>query len=196
MRINKAVVFLAFIFGVFVGSIGRPYLPPALTIPLPRPAVSPTQFPIPTESIASPEANVQGVTTETAKVVEVVDGDTIKLDNGETVRYVGIDTPETKHPNKGVQCFGKKASEKNTEIVLGKTVRMDKDVSERDRYGRLLRFIYLPTGQGELFVNDYLVREGYARAITYPPDVRERDRFKDAELQAKTNNKGLWNECQ
>lgn len=134
-----------------------------------------------------------------ARVVEVVDGDTIKLDSGKTVRYIGIDTPETKHPQKGVECFGKEASEKNKQLVDGREILLQKDVSETDRYDRLLRYVYLPNptnaNQEAIFINRYLVEEGYAHAITYPPDVRFRDEFRRLEQEAREKNKGLWNKC-
>lgn len=193
MKKTPSAFAIVFSLGVFTGLIIRPYLPASVATPLPLPKTTPSPFP--TQSIASPSANVRGEASQTAKIIEVVDGDTVVLDSGETVRYVGIDTPETKHPRMGVQCFGKKASEKNAELVLGKSVRLEKDVSEKDRYGRLLRLVYLPTGQGELFVNDYLVREGYAKAVTFPPDVAFAERFKEAQREAQANNRGLWSEC-
>lgn len=122
------------------------------------------------------------------KVTRVVDGDTIKFENGETVRYIGIDTPETVDPRRAVGCFGKEASDKNKELVLGKEVRLVKDVSETDTYKRLLRYVYVE----DIFVNEYLVREGFARASSYPPDVRHGDLFRDAEREAREAKRGLW----
>jgi micrococcal nuclease len=130
-------------------------------------------------------------TKQMVKVIKVIDGDTLEIEGGQKVRYIGIDTPETKHPTKGVQCFGKQAFEKNKELVEGKEVIMEKDVSETDRYGRLLRFIYVDG----VFINDYLVRQGYAHAITFPPDVKLADQFKAAEQEARENNRGLWSLC-
>ncbi len=124
-------------------------------------------------------------------VTRIVDGDTIELENGQKVRYIGIDTPETVDPRKPVQCFGEEAKTKNEQLVLGKTVRMVKDVSETDKYGRLLRYVYVD----DIFVNDYLVREGFARAATFPPDVKFADQFLTAEREARDNNRGLWNSC-
>jgi micrococcal nuclease len=128
---------------------------------------------------------------QTVKVVKVVDGDTIEIEGGQKVRYIGIDTPETKHPTKGVQCFGKQAFEKNKQLVEGKEILLEKDVSETDRYGRLLRFVYIDG----VFVNDYLVRQGYAHATTFPPDVKLADQFKSAEQEARENSRGLWSKC-
>lgn len=131
----------------------------------------------------------------TVKIKAVIDGDTIDLVTGERVRYIGVDTPETKHPVKKVQCFGKEASEKNKELVLGKEVRLEKDVSDKDRYGRLLRYVYLPAGQvgvGDLFINEFLARNGFAHAVTFPPDVKFSNLFLEAEREARENHRGLW----
>ncbi len=133
-----------------------------------------------------------------AKVEKVVDGDTIKLENGQTVRYIGIDTPETKHPNKPVQCFGREASAKNKELVEGREILMEKDISNTDRYGRLLRYIYLPNPQASdeaIFVNEYLVEQGYAHLLTYPPDVKYDKILRDAQTAAREEKRGLWGNC-
>ena len=125
------------------------------------------------------------------KVIRVIDGDTIELENGYKVRYIGIDTPETVAPNKPDGCFGKEASNKNRELVEGKKVKLEKDVSETDRYGRLLRYVYVDN----IFVNDYLVREGYAFAVSYPPDIKMQDHFRAAEKEARENLRGQWSAC-
>jgi len=129
-----------------------------------------------------------------ARVTRVIDGDTIEVNlAGITykVRYIGIDTPETVHPSEPVECFGKEASDKNAELVEGKIVRLEKDVSETDKYGRLLRYVWV----GDIFVNDYLVRQGYAYASTYPPDVKYVGQFAEAQREAEENNRGLWAIC-
>lgn len=122
------------------------------------------------------------------KVIRVIDGDTIKIEGDKVVRYIGIDTPETVHPSKPVQCYGKEASDKNRELVEGKEVKLEKDVSETDKYGRLLRYVWFE----EVLVNEYLVREGYAQSSTYPPDVKYQDRFLEAQREAREEKKGLW----
>jgi micrococcal nuclease len=112
-----------------------------------------------------------------AQVTRVVDGDTIHvlIDGAEyRLRYIGIDTPETKHPTLGVEPFGPEASQANSELVEGKTVWLEKDVSETDRYGRLLRYVYVD----DLMVNEELLRRGLARVATFPPDVKYVDRFR------------------
>jgi micrococcal nuclease len=130
-----------------------------------------------------------------AKVVKVTDGDTIDVDLGngniKTVRYIGIDTPETVDPRTTVQCYGKEASNKNKEIVGNNIVGLEKDVSETDKYGRLLRYVYA----GDLLVNQLLVAEGYAISSSYPPDIKYQDKFRQAEQQARNANKGLWGSC-
>jgi len=128
----------------------------------------------------------------TYSVIRVIDGDTIEIEGGYKVRYIGIDTPETVHPSKPVECFGIEASNKNKELVEGKRVRLEKDVSETDKYGRLLRYIWV----GDVFVNDYLVRQGYAYAYTYPPDIKYSEQFVEAQREAKENSRGLWASCQ
>ncbi len=122
------------------------------------------------------------------KVIKVIDGDTIKIEGDKVVRYIGIDTPETFHPSKPVQCYGKEASDKNKELVEGKEVKLEKDVSETDKYSRLLRYVWL----GDMLVNEYLVREGYAQSSSYPPDVKYQDRFIEAQRLAREEKKGLW----
>lgn len=128
---------------------------------------------------------------KTYLVTKVIDGDTITIEGGQVIRYIGIDTPETVHPSKPVECFGTEASNKNKELVEGKRVKLEKDVSETDKYGRLLRYVWI----GDLFVNDYLVREGYAYAYTYPPDVKYAEQFVQAQQEARENNRGLWDTC-
>lgn len=125
------------------------------------------------------------------KVVKVIDGDTVILESGKTVRYIGIDTPEVHHPKKKIQCFAKEAKEANEQLVLGKFVRLEKDVSETDRYGRLLRYVYVE----DLFVNEHLLKEGFALLATFPPDVKYVDLLQKAQEEARKNNKGLYKNC-
>lgn len=136
---------------------------------------------------------------EQFQVLKVTDGDTIEVGDGEKtykLRYIGVNTPETVDPRKQVECFGKKASEENKRLVEGKTIYTQKDISETDRYGRLLRFVYIKIDSDNyLFVNDYLVRNGFAYASTFPPDVKYKDRFEKAQGEAQAQMKGLWSEC-
>jgi micrococcal nuclease len=131
-----------------------------------------------------------------ALVTEVIDGDTIRVtfddETTATVRYIGIDTPETVHPRRGVDCFGREASARNKELVENKRVHLEKDVSETDRYGRLLRYVYLEDG---VMVNGTLVSEGYAQVSTFPPDVKYTDQFLQLQREARDANRGLWGAC-
>jgi micrococcal nuclease len=129
---------------------------------------------------------------EEATISAVVDGDTVKLSNGKTLRYIGVDTPETVDPRRAVGCFGTEASTYNRLLTIGKTVYLEKDVSDTDRYGRLLRYVYLQSGE---MVNEMLIREGYAYASAYPPDVKYQDTFEKLEKEAREKNAGLWGSC-
>jgi len=131
---------------------------------------------------------------ELVKVVRVVDGDTINVEiNGkvESVRYIGIDTPETVDPRKPVQCFGVEASKKNKELVEGKMVRLETDITDRDKYNRLLRYIWLD----DILINQELVEQGYAKSYSYPPDIKYQDKFVAAEKKAREDKLGLWTAC-
>lgn len=125
------------------------------------------------------------------KVTRVIDGDTIEIDGGQKIRYIGINTPETVDPQSPVQCFGSEATSKNRELVEGRAILIEKDVSETDKYGRLLRYVYI----GDIFVNEYLVRQGFAYASTFPPDVKYQEQLRQAEQEARQNQRGLWGQC-
>lgn len=126
------------------------------------------------------------------RVTRVTDGDTIHVrieDRDERVRYIGVDTPETEHSPRGPQPFGEEASEANRRLVEGQHVRLVLDVEERDRYGRLLAYVHLEDGT---FVNATLVREGYAKQLTVPPNVRHAEEFRRLEREARQARRGLW----
>ncbi len=131
-----------------------------------------------------------GKTSCQAKVIYVIDGDTIYLATGEKVRYVGINAPEIHHPYKKVECFGKEASQENKNLVEGKNVILIKDISDKDKYGRLLRYVYAD----DIFVNDFLVKNGYALVSTFPPDVENKNLFLESENYARKNYLGLWSQ--
>jgi micrococcal nuclease len=127
-------------------------------------------------------------------VVEVIDGDTVDvLTEGRElrVRYIGIDTPETVDPRQPVECFGREASERNRQLVGGRSVGLEPDVSETDQFGRLLRYVWV---DGRM-VNATLVEEGYATATTFPPDARYADLFAALEAEAREGGRGLWSAC-
>jgi len=177
--------------------------PTATEIPTARPTVTeipsatptvPTSTPGPTNtptSVPTPEATPTPERVA-APVVDVVDGDTIKIElDGKlyTIRYIGIDCPETRHPDRPVEWMGPEATEANRRLVGGQTVYLEKDVSETDRYGRLLRYVFLADGT---FVNAELVRLGYAQVSTYPPDVRYQSLFLEMQQEAREAARGLW----
>jgi micrococcal nuclease len=138
-----------------------------------------------------------GGSSGTARVVRVVDGDTIVVarDGGreERVRYIGVDTPETVKPRTPVQCFGKKASAFNHRLLNGRRVRLVTDAEARDRYGRLLAYVF--RADDDLFVNAELVRGGYATPLTIAPNVRYAARFRALAAEARRAGRGLWNAC-
>lgn len=170
-------------------------LAPASATPPPATQPPATQPPAPTATPAPAVGSAPTGATQQARVVRVVDGDTIRVEiDGQEfpLRYIGIDTPETVHPSKPVEWMGKEASDANRGLVEGQMVVLEKDVSETDRYGRLLRYVWLTDGAGWLLVNHELVRLGFAQASTYPPDVKYTDLFLDAQRAARDGGLGLW----
>lgn len=133
----------------------------------------------------------------TYKVLRVVDGDTIHIDyNGkdEKVRFIGLDTPETKDPRKPIQCFGREATAKMTELVENKKVRLefDRTQGERDKYGRLLAFVYSEDNKNLAYE---MIRQGYGNEYTYNSNpYKYQNEFKEAARKAREENKGLWAE--
>jgi micrococcal nuclease len=131
----------------------------------------------------------------TGHVVRVSDGDTIRvrLSSGreERVRYIGVDTPETAKPGAAAECFADRAAAFNARLVADREVRLERDVEERDRYGRLLAYVYA----GDTLVNGELVRRGYAQPLTVPPNVRHAERFRRLADEARRARSGLWNAC-
>ena len=121
----------------------------------------------------------------TVEVIRVIDGDTITIEGGERVRYIGIDTPEI-HPHP--EPYGIEAWQANRRLVEGKGVRLERDVSETDKYGRLLRYVYVDS----VFVNAELVKAGLAHAKAYPPDTKYQDFLEEMEAEARRAGRGMW----
>lgn len=155
------------------------------------------------EPVTEPEAGVDeapepapATTEEEALyyVVRVIDGDTIEVErNGElaTVRYIGIDTPEVERPNQAGECYGTEAKYENARLVHGMPVRLVRDVSDTDQYGRLLRYVY----HEDTFINLALVMEGFAEAKTYNPNVAKQSELDTAETMALNAKRGIWSEA-
>ena len=168
--------------------VATPVGSPASELP-PVVAASPVNSAPPTQTVAPPtQLPTSQPGTQGVLVTRVIDGDTIEIQGGKRVRYIGIDTPESTSVQ---ECFGTEATNRNRQLVEGKVVTLEKDVSETDRYDRLLRYVYV----GGVMVNETLVREGFAQASTYPPDVKYQDVFLTAQRQAREANRGFWGGC-
>lgn len=132
-----------------------------------------------------------------ARVIKVVDGDTleVELDTGrERVRLLGIDTPETVHPTKPVECFGPEASSRMKELAPpGTELKLERDAELRDRFGRLLAYAYLPDGT---FINRSMVADGFATTLFIDPNRAHRQDLSAAEADARSQGRGLWSACQ
>lgn len=123
-------------------------------------------------------------------VEEVIDGDTFILEDGEKVRLIGIDAPETPHSYKQRNFYyGIPAKDYLKDLIESREVKLEFDVEKRDQYGRLLAYAWLENG---LFINAHLIEEGYARVVTFPPNVKYHDQLHRLEDAAKKNRRGLW----
>lgn len=151
-----------------------------------------------TTDIAMPSRTPAPVTTTSTtvlhRVIRVVDGDTLVVDMQgvpEKVRLIGINTPETVDPRKPVECFGKEASDAAKRLLAGQVVRIETDSSqgERDKYGRLLAYVFLPN---DVNINRYMIAEGYAYEYTYHVPYQYQKEFKQAQRDAEAHHKGLW----
>jgi micrococcal nuclease len=136
----------------------------------------------------------RGSAFQTAVVTRAVDGDTVDVQIGnhtDIIRLLGVDTPETHHPTKPVQCYGPEAAAYTKAHLEGRTIQLEDDVEPRDVYGRRLSYIYL---HGHRF-NDVLLKKGYARLLVIPPNGSHARTMLAEELAAKRAGKGLWGAC-
>ena len=147
-----------------------------------------------TSTAAAPEGSPTTLPDgwEVAVVAEVMDGDTVVLEGGRRLRYIGIDSPETVAPGEPVACFGPEAASRNQSLVLGATVTLEADVNDRDRFDRLLRYVYLEDGR---MVNEVLVAEGYAVSKAYEPDTKHQEVLDVAQEAARSGELGIWFGC-
>ncbi len=162
----------------------------ALGLTVSFPASAPSNAPTTKQATSSTTI----ASTTLYAVVKVVDGDTLHIDidgKNETVRLIGMNTPETVDPRRPVECFGKQASDKAKELLTGRRVRIETDSSQdvRDKYGRLLGYIYRDDG---LFFNKFMISEGYAYEYTYRLPYKYQTEFKAAQKSAEAGEKGLW----
>jgi micrococcal nuclease len=173
----------------------------------------------PADGLAISPADIRGPQPQNAIVTHITDGDTIgvrftteldpetepgrstglvtnaRVDARETIRLIGIDTPESKRPNTPIECFSHEASTALGQLLPeGTPVRVELDVEHRDRYGRLLGYIF--RSSDGLFVNHEMVRSGMAAAFAFPPNISYADQFSAASSAARSNNVGLWSSCE
>jgi micrococcal nuclease len=153
--------------------------------------------PSPDEAASQSSGAVQGASTgrQVGQVVKVVDGDTIDVEIGgvrDKIRVIGINTPEVVDPRRPVQCFGKEASNFAKQILSGKTVQLESDPTQadRDKYKRLLRFVFL--NDGAVDYGKLAIQEGYANEYTYDTPYKYQSEYKKAEREARNAKKGLW----
>lgn len=162
-------------------------------LPKTTPTPSPASSPLPTKPPETPTPTITD--RKLNKVLKVIDGDTVNVEidgKSQTIRLIGIDSPETVDPREPVQCFGKEASNKAKELLTGKNVTLETDPpqGDKDKYDRLLRYIYLEDGTS---VNKYMISEGYAHEYTYQSNpYKYQTEYIKAEQSARENNKGLW----
>lgn len=162
-------------------------------LPKTTPTPTPISSPLPIKPPETPTPTI--IDRKLNKVLKVIDGDTVNVEidgKSQTIRLIGIDSPETVDPRKPVQCFGKEASNKAKELLTGKNVVMEVDSTQgdKDKYNRLLRYIYLEDGTS---VNKYMISEGYAHEYTYQSNpYKYQTEFIEAEQSAREGKKGLW----
>lgn len=168
------------IIGLFILVFGWAYASAILNPTPPKPATKVERETVETKTLPSPSPTSKP--ENLVKVTRVIDGDTIEIEGGKRVRLIGIDSPETD------MCYNKEATNKAKELLENQEVTLEKDVSETDRYGRLLRYIW----KGDVLINEQIAHEGYAASSSYPPDVKYQERIVAAQKEARDGGKGLW----
>jgi micrococcal nuclease len=164
-----------------------------------RPSTASSQVPPPSPGTSTPRQKSRASEAsrafrsggKSAKVVAVLDGDTIVISGGWKVRYAGLNTPETHHPDKLPEYCGQEAFEANRRLVAGKHVRLEFDERRLDKYGRLLAYVYVDS----LFVNAELIRMGYGQVSTYKDTQRYHQEFSRLQQSAITARRGQWGGC-
>lgn len=193
------VILLASLTVFLVGCDGFSILSPVSSDPTPRPTPKTTLKPVVINPTLAPTATsraggtlAQPGTSREALVTKVIDGDTIEIAGGMKVRYLGMDAPVSSQSSQIEECFGFEAHKKNQKLVGEKVVRLEKDISETDGEGRLLRYVWV----GDTLINKLLVSQGYARINPQRPDFKYRLRLLKAQTEAEKNQEGFWGACQ
>jgi micrococcal nuclease len=185
---SVGVIFLlVFIFSFQAGRKNDGILGAWDTMPL---SATPTIPSFPTNEIARPISPAQSG----YPVTKVIDGDTIVVAIGgvnQTIRLIGVNTPESVDPRRPVECFGNEASARAKSLLLGHTIRLiaDPTQGDKDKYNRLLRYVYREDG---LFVNKQLIEDGYASEYTYATPYQYQSDFRQAQIVAQREKRGLW----
>lgn len=175
----------AFLGGVFVGT-----RLPTRDMPLIASLINPEE-----KATSTQQKKELPPAGDLAKVVQVLDGDTIIIEGGEQVHYIGIDAPENTEIEKNT-CFADQATAANKKLAEGKSVRLVKDTSDRDPLNRILRYVYAEDENGRwIMINEKLVSEGAAIATPYPPDTKFEAVLKKAEEEARAAKRGFWATC-
>ncbi len=156
------------------------------------------------KALSQNESKVSPKTSNYVYIEKVIDGDTLKLTNGRKIRLIGVDTPEVHYSQKltrdskqsgkdikAIQKLGERAAAFTRELCLGKKVRLELDVLKKDKYKRILAYVYLEDGT---FVNAKIIEEGYGQVMTIPPNVKYAGYFLRLQKEARENNRGLWKE--
>ncbi len=133
---------------------------------------------------------------QTTRVTRIIDGDTIVIEGNQHVRYIGVDTPEIAHTKKDVsECYGNEATAYNKKLVQNKELIVSKDASWKDRYGRLLRYVYVTQNNKKVLVNEELIRQGYGTVLLIAPDIHKAPQLIFAQLDAMAHQRGMWSSC-
>ena len=184
---------LAILLVCIFAIIWRISAPERFNAPQEQPGHVPTQA---SEPVSTASGTIQPDQRTPASVIRIIDGDTVEVmlgGNEEAIRVIGINTPETVDPRRPVECFGKEASVKAQELLMGQSVLLESDDSQsnRDRYNRLLRFVFMPDGTD---YGKYMIENGFAYEYTYDTPYRYQAEYKSAQQKAQEEKRGLWSE--
>ena len=146
----------------------------------------------PTVSESQNPASTPKIAAEKAKVIYVLDGDTIEIEGGKKIRLIGVDTPELNIRENTPDCFATESAKITKQLLENQTVELEKDKEDTDKYGRFLRYVYADN----VFINEFLLEQGYGRRISIAPNTKYWKELEAAEIEAKEQKRGLWGKCQ